>query len=148
MLRAVQEAYEFPVTGDGDAGSIGAGQLRKPLLPQLQQRRTKSRIFQVDACIYRVEPNGRNSSAKVHRREQSTTCLRILEAAHCGASLGVFAGTGFVMRSVPAASRRSGCPGSAISDAGPARRLWFAKTLADFEINDIAALPPLFCYNS
>jgi hypothetical protein len=27
-------------------------------------------------------------------------------------------------------------------------RLWFAKTLADFEINDIAALPPLFCYNS
>jgi len=27
-------------------------------------------------------------------------------------------------------------------------RLWFAKTLADFEINDIAALPPLFRYNS
>jgi cysteine synthase A len=26
--------------------------------------------------------------------------------------------------------------------------LCFAKTLADFEINDIAALPPLFCYNS
>jgi len=26
--------------------------------------------------------------------------------------------------------------------------LWFAKTLADFEINDIAGLPPLFCYNS
>jgi hypothetical protein len=26
--------------------------------------------------------------------------------------------------------------------------LWFAKTLTDFEINDIAALPPLFCYNS
>jgi hypothetical protein len=26
--------------------------------------------------------------------------------------------------------------------------LWFAKTLAEFEINDIAALPPLFCYNS
>ena len=26
--------------------------------------------------------------------------------------------------------------------------LWFAKTLADFEINNIAALPPLFCYNS
>jgi len=26
--------------------------------------------------------------------------------------------------------------------------LWFAKTLADFEINDIAALPPLFSYNS
>jgi hypothetical protein len=26
--------------------------------------------------------------------------------------------------------------------------LWFAKTLADFEINEIAALPPLFCYNS
>jgi len=26
--------------------------------------------------------------------------------------------------------------------------LWFAKTLADFEINDLAALPPLFCYNS
>jgi hypothetical protein len=22
--------------------------------------------------------------------------------------------------------------------------VWFAKTLADFEINDIAALPPLF----
>jgi len=22
--------------------------------------------------------------------------------------------------------------------------LWFAKTLADFEINDLAALPPLF----
>jgi hypothetical protein len=33
----------------------------------------------------------------------------------------------------------------------PRRRfaeLWFAKTLAGFEINDIAALPPLFCYNS
>jgi hypothetical protein len=28
------------------------------------------------------------------------------------------------------------------------RELWFAKTLADFEINDLAALPPLFCYNS
>ena len=28
------------------------------------------------------------------------------------------------------------------------RKLWFAKTLADFEINDLAALPPLFCYNS
>ena len=27
-------------------------------------------------------------------------------------------------------------------------RVWFAKTLADFEINDIAACPPLFCYNS
>jgi len=26
--------------------------------------------------------------------------------------------------------------------------LWFAKTLADFEINGIAALPPLLCYNS
>jgi hypothetical protein len=26
--------------------------------------------------------------------------------------------------------------------------LWFAKTLADFEINDIAALPPRLCYNS
>jgi hypothetical protein len=26
--------------------------------------------------------------------------------------------------------------------------LWFAKTLADFEINDIAAPLPLFCYNS
>ena len=26
--------------------------------------------------------------------------------------------------------------------------LWFAKTLAAFEINNIAALPPLFCYNS
>jgi len=26
--------------------------------------------------------------------------------------------------------------------------LWFAKTLGDFEINDIAALPPLFCYDS
>jgi serine phosphatase RsbU (regulator of sigma subunit) len=26
--------------------------------------------------------------------------------------------------------------------------VWFAKTLANFEINDIAALPPLFCYNS
>jgi hypothetical protein len=24
--------------------------------------------------------------------------------------------------------------------------LWFARILADFEINDIAALPPLFCY--
>jgi len=23
--------------------------------------------------------------------------------------------------------------------------LWFAKTLADFEINDMAVLPPLFC---
>jgi hypothetical protein len=28
------------------------------------------------------------------------------------------------------------------------RAVWVAKTLADFEINDIAALPPLFCYNS
>jgi hypothetical protein len=27
-------------------------------------------------------------------------------------------------------------------------QLGFAKTLADFEINDIAALPPRFCYNS
>ncbi len=26
--------------------------------------------------------------------------------------------------------------------------VWFAKTLADCEINDLAALPPLFCYNS
>ena len=26
--------------------------------------------------------------------------------------------------------------------------LRFAKTLVDFEINDIAALPPLFCYDS
>ena len=26
--------------------------------------------------------------------------------------------------------------------------LWFAKTMADFEINDLAALPALFCYNS
>ena len=30
----------------------------------------------------------------------------------------------------------------------PTSRLWFAKTLADFEINDIAALLPLCCYNS
>jgi len=30
----------------------------------------------------------------------------------------------------------------------PYSSLWFAKTLADFEINDIAALPPLFCYDS
>jgi len=30
-------------------------------------------------------------------------------------------------------------------DAGD---LWFAKTLSDFEINDLAALPALFCYNS
>src|SRR5260221_13663155 len=34
------------------------------------------------------------------------------------------------------------------ADIPPAESLWFAKTLADFEINDIAALPPLFCYNS
>jgi hypothetical protein len=27
-------------------------------------------------------------------------------------------------------------------------KLWFAKTLADFEISEIAARPPLFCYNS
>jgi hypothetical protein len=27
-------------------------------------------------------------------------------------------------------------------------RLWFANTLSDFEINDLAALPALFCYNS
>ncbi len=27
-------------------------------------------------------------------------------------------------------------------------RVWFAKTLADFEINDIAAHLSLFCYNS
>src|SRR5260370_18386375 len=26
--------------------------------------------------------------------------------------------------------------------------LWFAKILADFEISEIAGLPPLFCYNS
>ena len=26
--------------------------------------------------------------------------------------------------------------------------LWFAKTMADFEIDDLAAIPPLFCYNS
>jgi hypothetical protein len=26
--------------------------------------------------------------------------------------------------------------------------LWFANTLSDFEINDLAALPALFCYNS
>jgi hypothetical protein len=26
--------------------------------------------------------------------------------------------------------------------------LWFAKTMADFEINDLSALPPLLCYNS
>jgi hypothetical protein len=25
---------------------------------------------------------------------------------------------------------------------------WFAKIRADFEINDMAALPPLFCHNS
>ena len=31
---------------------------------------------------------------------------------------------------------------------GLSSMVWFAKTLADFEINDIAALPPLFCYNS
>jgi len=31
---------------------------------------------------------------------------------------------------------------------GIPQTLWFAKTLADFEINDIAGLPPLFCYNS
>src|SRR6266568_3862002 len=30
----------------------------------------------------------------------------------------------------------------------PEGRLWFAKTPADFEINDIAALPPLLCYHS
>jgi hypothetical protein len=28
------------------------------------------------------------------------------------------------------------------------RDVWFARTLADFEINDLAALPHLFCYNS
>jgi hypothetical protein len=32
--------------------------------------------------------------------------------------------------------------------APPNIRVWFAKTLAAFEINDIAALPRLFCYNS
>jgi hypothetical protein len=26
--------------------------------------------------------------------------------------------------------------------------LWFAKGMADFEINDLAALPPMFRYNS
>src|SRR4030081_3727188 len=31
---------------------------------------------------------------------------------------------------------------------GGKRGLWFAKTLADFEINDLAVLPPLFFYNS
>ena len=29
-------------------------------------------------------------------------------------------------------------------EGGEYESLWFAKTLADFEINDIAALPPLF----
>jgi hypothetical protein len=37
--------------------------------------------------------------------------------------------------------------GPRVADAYSGKRtLWFAKTLADFEINDIAALPPLFCY--
>jgi hypothetical protein len=39
------------------------------------------------------------------------------------------------------------CPGGFVLTTDK-QRLWFAKTLADFEINDIAALPPLFCYNS
>jgi hypothetical protein len=30
----------------------------------------------------------------------------------------------------------------------PTKELWFAKVLADFGINNIAAFPPLFCYNS
>jgi hypothetical protein len=33
------------------------------------------------------------------------------------------------------------------SVAKDSAEVWFAKTLADYEINDIAALPPLFCYN-
>jgi hypothetical protein len=39
-------------------------------------------------------------------------------------------------------------PPKSISDKKRDIGLWFAKTLADFEINDIAALPSLFCYNS
>ena len=35
-----------------------------------------------------------------------------------------------------------------VDDAVPEAILWIAKTLADFEINNIAALLPLFCYNS
>jgi hypothetical protein len=35
-----------------------------------------------------------------------------------------------------------------IQEARDAAMVWFAKTLADFEINDLAALPALFCYNS
>jgi hypothetical protein len=34
------------------------------------------------------------------------------------------------------------------SQANPKLTLWFAKTLADFEINDIAVLPSLLWYNS
>ena len=41
--------------------------------------------------------------------------------------------------------QRSGAAAKAGAGSLP---VWFAKTLADFEINDIAALPPLFCYNS
>jgi hypothetical protein len=42
-------------------------------------------------------------------------------------------------------------PSSSLVMPGPKGKfyLWFAKILADFEINNLAAaLPPLFCYNS
>jgi ribose transport system substrate-binding protein len=41
-----------------------------------------------------------------------------------------------------------GIPVICVDADAPDSNLWFAKTLADFEINNIAALPPLFCYNS
>ncbi len=34
------------------------------------------------------------------------------------------------------------------NDGSHEESLWFAKTLADFEINNIAAFPPLFFYDS
>jgi len=49
------------------------------------------------------------------------------------------------------AFRRSTCEAvssAQLTGAVSGLALWFAKTLADFEINDLAALPPLFCYNS
>ena len=46
--------------------------------------------------------------------------------------------------------RTSKLPGSPVRKASWCSNaaLWFAKTLADFEVNNIAALRPLFCYNS
>ncbi len=55
--------------------------------PQLQRRRTKNGIFQVDACIYRVEPNGEKQfsegpdAVNSQRHASEFSKLRIAEQA-------------------------------------------------------------------